>query len=325
MNSEIFNDGARGARLKAAFELAAAQEKKWKIPEGQTEPGDLFIIPCPAGVDAFVHWLVVRNQIDMGRDSFLVVPLDDRFQAGVTDIEIDGESAPWPMVARCCHGIWLSERTLEMGTRVYRLGDLVLLSINQKMAELLTGKNHYTAEQLENENDPELDEWLERVESFRCFLEEVEELHSTNLDSPINNEGNPPIHLFRFAAMDIGYPKDMEPVSSTLAAASGDSESAILDDLASWGSGQRRYCGHVLANRGKLYFLADEKGVLPTIQPGTGMDSNLLSHVESGNMPVEWEPESRMETFGVSTRIFPWVDGKCSFRLSDGSLVVIEK
>lgn len=325
MIPEIFNDGARGVRLKAAFELAAAQEQRWKTPEGSTDLGDLYIFPSPPGADVFVHWLVVRKQTEMGCNSFLLIPVDDRIQAGVTDVEIDGESAPWSMVARCCHGVWVSNRTLEMGSRVYRLGDLVLLLINQKLAELLTGKNHYTAEQLENENDPELDEWLERVESIRCFLEEVEERNSTNLDSPINKEGNPPIHIFRFAAMDIGYPKDMEPVSTTLAAAPGESELAMLDDLANWGSGQRRNCAHVLANGNKLFFLVDEKGVLPTIQPGTGIDSSLLVHVEGGNLPVEWEPESRMISFGISTRSFPWVDGKCSFRLSNGSLVVIEK
>lgn len=325
MNSEIFNDGARGARLKAAFDLAAANEKKWKTPEGPIEPGDLYIFPNPTGVEAFVHWLVARKQTDMGCDSFLLVPLDDRVQAGVTDVEIDGESAPWPMVARCCHGLWVSIQTLETGNRVYRLGGMALLSINQKLVELLTGKNHYTSDQLENENDPELDEWLELVEAVRCFLEEVEERNSNDLDSSANKVGNPSIHIFRFAAMGIGYPKDMEAVSTTLAAAPGDSELKMLDELANWGSGQRRYCEHDLANGCKLFFLADEEDVLPTIHPGTGMDSNLILHVETGNLPVEWEPETRMENFGISIRSYPWVDGKCSFSLPNGSLVVIEK
>ena len=173
MEPEAFKQGAWGAQLRKMFEDARALIGGRPVPGGPVFPGDLFVFKSPVGAETLVHWLVVsRNPND---ESFLIIPLDDRLQAGTADQEIPHDLTPWPMVARCAQAIWVSRPVVATGTRVGHLGDGVIFLVRKKFVELVSGKLLYTETQIENDSDPELDEWMVLIEAARSALEMAEE------------------------------------------------------------------------------------------------------------------------------------------------------
>jgi hypothetical protein len=149
---------------KATAEAIEKYRKLRTMLESQAtrppRPGDIYLFPAPAAID--VSWVVAIDQPE--KELVFAVPADGHPLAGLTDVELSATAPMGPLVVRCGHGLWIHREEFRPELRVDILDERSLHRIQDKLAEIASGKVEGTASQREQEANPDYDDWLDEVE-----------------------------------------------------------------------------------------------------------------------------------------------------------------
>lgn len=122
-------------------------------------PGDIFLLPLTLSQP--LRWAAILRHPDDSSEKFCV-PVDSFMWKTVTDVAIP-ESPIGPLVLRCNHGIWLSDRDLLAGRRVGRLSSDQLELGQNLMRAMVTGELVESEKEAEIADHPDYEDWCDEL------------------------------------------------------------------------------------------------------------------------------------------------------------------
>jgi hypothetical protein len=291
------NERLRQAQARAAQALASSRAESARRT-GPPSPGDLYVFRLVS--EAALEWLVVLEHPD-DRVLLLVVPVDDHPLTGTPDVALPREVIHRPLTARCGQGAWLPAGQFRPRLRVGALPEPALRLVRQKVADLARGRISASEAQRGADLDPEYEEWLAVVEQAR-----------EQLQAALDEAGT----LVLFETLSRQPPPELaaEP-QLALAAEEGDTLVTKLEAAAEDAVAGIRYHQVPGAEPGKLFLLADEKGV-QAVWAGPAEAAPPVSGREATGRPraVVWRvgPKGHLHR-GES--VFPWIDGQVTLTI----------
>jgi hypothetical protein len=144
--------------IDAAIVRATRHGEQLAGRSGPPAAGDIYDTEQPS--DRPISWALLRAHPDASQ-AFFVAPTDCVAWAGVTDVVVPASRPFGPCTIRCGHGVWVPRDALTR--RVGFLSDIDLGRARDVLARLVRGTLVPAAAQLEDESEPEYNEWTAEV------------------------------------------------------------------------------------------------------------------------------------------------------------------
>lgn len=276
-----------------AAELSADRQAK----SGAPEPGDMYLAPTRGA--AIVEWAAVQPHPD--NDGVLYfVPVDDFPLVGRCDVVVSRRAMGRRLILRCGEGLWAQGGHFDAHLWVGRIDPEYIQAARETLAKIVRASLEGSAARLENEADPEYQDWMDEVGVARDALEEW--LADAGCIVRLRD--------FRDRRPDFAG----ESVAYTLAADSGGLLATFADAAEQAGGAQPQFRRVVGDWPGDLYLQADVDGVA-ILWHGTRARPPVL-HVRGPRRrwrPVRWQRETKRRGWATST--MPWDNGKVTLRI----------
>jgi hypothetical protein len=278
---------------------------------GPPEPGDIYLAPSRQA--AIVDWAVIQPHPD-NASLLYFVPVDDHPLVGAGDVVVPRRTAGSRLVLRCGDGLWAQSDHFDVRLWTGRIGQEYVQAARQTLAKMVRGSLAISAARLENEADPEYDDWMREVSVARQALEQW--LEDAGYVVPLSEfrDNGPAVgtdQLSLVAESDHPY---------VLAAESGGLLGAIAEALEEAEGAPPRFRRLSGDWSGDLYLRADDVGVAALWQPSEGEPPAV--RVRAVNR--RWrQGEENLQT----TNTFCWQEGEVTIRIGTepGQVLIIQQ
>ncbi len=280
---------------------------------GPPEPGDIYLAPSRQA--AIVDWAVIQPHPD-NASLLYFVPVDDHPLVGAGDVVVPRRAAGSRLVLRCGDGLWAQCAHFDVSLWSGRIGPEYVQAARQTLARIVRGSLEISAARVENEADPEYDDWMREVSVARQALEQwIEDAGYVVLLSEFRDSG-PVVGTDQFSLVaESDHPY-------VLAAESGGLLGAVAEALRGT---PPRFCRVSGDWPGDLYLRADDVGVAALWRPSKGEPPVVRVRDSARHWrAVRWrQGEGNLQT----TNTFRWQEGDVTIRIGiePGQVLIIQQ